>query len=52
MFQPRPPVPPALRTEPTPTLAEYLVVIFEDLLPAMALAPIVIDLNGILAVAQ
>jgi hypothetical protein len=46
------PVRPTLRAVPTPTLTKYLVVVFKDLLPALALAPIVIDLNGILAVAQ
>jgi hypothetical protein len=46
------PVPAALRAEAPTTLTEDLVVVFEDLLPSMALAPVVIDVHGVLAIAQ
>ncbi len=46
------PVLAALQTESPPACAEHLVVVFEDLLPALALAPVVIDLDGIVTVAQ
>ncbi|MFZ0179348.1 MAG: hypothetical protein WAL84_05675 [Candidatus Dormiibacterota bacterium] len=34
------------------TLTHHLVVILKDLLPNLALAPVVVDLNGILAVSK